>query len=57
MADQKDDDVDVLSRVNPARRQFVRDLLRGGFVAPAIATFSMSALQVATLGAQAPHGS
>ena len=56
MADQ-DDELNVLERVKPARRQFVRDLLRGGFAAPAIATFSMSALQVATLGAQAPHGS
>jgi hypothetical protein len=56
VADQ-DDEMNILGRVNPARRQFVRDLLRGGFAAPAIATFSMSALQVATLGAQAPHGS
>lgn len=56
MADQ-DDDLDVLTRVTPARRQFVRDLVRGGFAVPAIATFSMSALQVATLGAQPPHGS
>lgn len=56
MADQ-DDELNILKRVNPARRQFVRDLLRGGFAAPAIASFSMSALQVATLGAQAPHGS
>ncbi len=56
MADQ-DDELNILVRVNPARRQFVRDLVRGGFAAPAIASFSMSALQVATLGAQAPHGS
>ena len=56
MTDQ-DDDLNLLTRVRPARRDFVRDLIRGGFAAPAIATFSMSALQVATLGAQAPHGS
>ena len=56
MADE-DDDLNIFTRVDPARRQFVRDLLLGGFAAPAIATFSMSALQVATLGAQAPHGS
>jgi len=56
MADQ-DGESKLLGRVNPARRQFVRDLLRSGFVAPAVATFSMSALQIAPLGAQAPHGS
>ncbi len=47
----------LLERVNPARRRFVRDLLAGGFVVPAVATFSMSALQIAPLGAQLAHGS
>lgn len=56
MADQ-DRESKLLGRVNPDRRRFVRDLVGSGFVAPALATFSMSALQVASLGAQAPHGS
>jgi len=47
----------LLARVGSDRRQFVRDLVRGGFAIPAMASFSMSALQVATLGAQVPHGS
>jgi hypothetical protein len=56
VADQ-DAEMKLLERVNPARRRFVRDLLRSGFVAPAVATFSMSALQLTPLGAQAAHGS
>lgn len=56
MTDHKQDS-ELLARVSPARRQFVRDLIKGGFAVPAIASFSMSALQVATLGAQAVHGS
>jgi len=54
---EHDGETKLLERVNPARRRFVRDLLRGGFVAPAVATFSMSALQLTPLGAQAAHGS
>ncbi len=56
MADH-DNQSNLLERVTPARRQFVRDLLSGGFAVPAMVTFSMSALSVAPLGAQAPHGS
>jgi hypothetical protein len=55
--DDRDTQLNLLERVTPARRQFVRDLLRAGFAVPAMATFSMSALAVAPLGAQAPHGS
>ena len=54
---EHEDESKLLACVRSDRRQFVRDLVRGGFAIPAMASFSMSALQVATLGAQAPHGS
>ncbi len=56
MSDHKQEP-ELLARVSPARREFVRDLIKGGFAVPAIASFSMATLQVATLGAQVGHGS
>jgi hypothetical protein len=50
-------DSEILERVTPARRQFVRDLMSGGFAIPAMVSFSMATIQVATLGAGVPHGS
>ena len=35
---------DALSRIDPARREFISKLATLGFVVPAVATFSMSGL-------------
>lgn len=35
---------EVIARIDPARRDFIRKLASLGFVVPAVATFSMSGL-------------
>ncbi len=48
---------DVISRVSPARREFMRKVAKAGFVAPAVATFTMSGLMSRPAAAQASNQS
>ncbi len=44
---------DIVEKVDPSRRGFVRKALAGSFVVPVIASFGMSAMSISDAAAQA----
>ena len=43
---------DIIAKVSPARREFMRKAVKAGFILPVVGTFSMSGLMARPAAAQ-----